>query len=349
MNRVVENGTASRNRRIAQHRQAAVRALDQYCLEGANLTLLSAAESTVFRVDVPQQTSFDRHPYMGRIAGRKFVLRVANLEAQAATTRSELVWLAALLRDTSLTVPEPVPTRHGSLLAAATLPEDAEAEVAQCTLLRWVEGCPLDGNLEPSTLGMVGRYMAEMHAHSESFQPPVGFVRPSWNWERLCSAQSALHTPAASRCFSQDDLALFEAAGERVRRTMEQLGEGRNVFGLIHADLRQGNYLFHGDEARSIDFAGCGWGYYLFDIAITLGEWRHHPDYPAMRAAFLNGYRQLRPFHEEHEACIDTFMLARRIGLVNWILGWEDPTLKPWAPHFLEKSVEAIRSVTSET
>lgn len=341
MNEIVENGTTNRNSKENRHAKVAARALDQYCLAGASLTLLSSVEHTVFRVDVPHQADFDRHPYLGRTAGRRFVLRVSNGEEHAATTRSELVWLAALLRDTGLTVPEPVPTRHGSLLAASTSHDEAES--SQCVLLRWVEGRFLDTGLETSTLLMVGRYMAELHRHSEGFQPPAGFMRPRWDARRLFSAESALHSSHAARFFSHDDLALFKGAAERIAGTMEQLGESRDVFGLIHADLHQGNYLFHGGEVRSIDFTDCGWGHYLFDIAITLAELRHRPDYPALREAFLNGYRQLRPFSAEHEALINLFMIARRIDLVNWILGWEDPSLKPWVPRFLEKSVEALK------
>ncbi len=343
MNSVVEYGMTSRDRRVAQHRQIADRALGQYCLSGATLTLLSDAENTIFRLDVPVQSDFDRHPYMGRIAGRKFVLRVANTEEQAATTRSELVWLAALLRDTDLTVPEPVPTRYGSLLAGATShDEDASP---QCVLLRWVDGRFLDSSLEPPTLSMVGRYMAELHTHSQSFRPPAGFVRPRWDWNRIFGAQSALHMPDASRFFSHNDLELFEAVGERVGTAMQSMGEDPDVFGLIHADLHLGNYLFHGDEVRSIDFADCGWGYYLFDIAVTLGELRHRPDYTALREAFMDGYRLVRSFSAEHEALIDIFMITRRVDMVNWILGWEDPALKPWAHRFLERSVEALRNL----
>lgn len=341
MNELVENGTINRSSTENRHAEVAARALDQYCLGGASLTLLSDARNTVFRVDVPRQASFDRHPYLGRIVGRRFVLRVSNGEEHAAITRSELVWLAALLRDTGLTVPEPVPTRYGSLLAASTSLDEAES--SQCVLLRWVEGRFLNTGLETSTLLMVGRYMAELHQHSEGFQPPVGFIRPRWDAHKLFGTESALQASHRARFFSHNDLALFREVAERIAGTMEQLGESRDVFGLIHADLHQGNYLLHGGEVRSIDFAGCGWGYYLFDIATTLSELRHRPDYPALRDAFLQGYRQLRPFSAEHEALISLFMIARRIDLVNGILSWEDPLLKPWVPRFLEKSVQALK------
>lgn len=337
MNHVAEHGTANRNRKLAQHRELATAALEQYCLAGAELTLLSDADNTVFRVDVPGAESFNRHPYLGKVGGRRFVLRVST--GHQAATRSELVWLAALLRDTDLNVPEPVPTRDGSLVAAPSTPHSDGASVV---LLRWVDGQALDSVLDAERLVKAGRYMAELHNHSESFAPPSGFQRPRWDRNRLFGANSVLHMPGASRYFSSYELKLFEAAAERVSRTMQRLGEDREVFGLIHADLHNRSYLFHGDEVGAIDFSGCGWGYYLYDIAITMSELKSREDYPALHAAFLRGYREVRPLSEQHEGLINTFMVARRMDLVNNILSWEDPFLLPWVPRFLEKSIEVL-------
>ncbi|HEX8221103.1 MAG TPA: phosphotransferase [Chloroflexia bacterium] len=339
MNHVAENGTANRNRKLEQHRELATAALEQYCLAGAELTLLSDADNTVFRVDVPGAESFNRHPYLGKVGGRRFVLRVSNGQ-HAEATRSELIWLAALLRDTDLTVPEPVPTRDGALLASSNVPH---AESASVVLLRWVDGQSLDAGLDPEMMVKVGRYMAELHAHSESFTPPAGFQRPRWDRNRLFGAGSVLRAPNAGRYFSRGELKLFEAAAERVGRTMQRLGEGHEVFGLIHADLHNRSYLFQGDRVGAIDFSDCGWGYYLYDIAIALGELKHRDDYPALHAAFLAGYRQVRPLSEQHEGLINTFMVARRVDLVNNILSWEDPFLLPWVPRFLEKSIEVLK------
>ena len=339
MNKVADNGTANRNRKVEQHKELAAAALEQYCLAGAELTLLSDAESTVFRVDVPNIESFNRHPYLGKVGGRRFVLRVSGHE-HAAATRSELVWLAALLRDTDLVVPEPVPTRDGSLVVAS---RNHAAEAANIVLLCWVDGQALDVELTPERVASVGRYMAELHNYSESFTPPADFHRPRWDWNRLFGADSVLHNPDANSFFTRDELKLFQAAAERVGRTMQRLGQGSHVFGLIHADLRNKSFLFCGDEVRAIDFSDCGWGYYAYDVAITLGELKHRDDYNELRAAFLEGYRQVRPLSRDNETLINTFMVARRVDLVNNILGWEDPFLLPWVPRFLEKSIEVLK------
>jgi Ser/Thr protein kinase RdoA (MazF antagonist) len=79
--------------------------------------------------------------------------------------------------------------------------------------------------------------------------------------------------------------AVVTAVLERARRTQNVLGYGPDLYGLIHADLHQGNYLFHGDEVRVIDFDDCGWGHFAHDLAVTVSELEHLP--PAVGIALL--------------------------------------------------------------
>ena len=100
---------------------------------------------------------------------------------------------------------------------------------------------------------------------------------------------------------------------------MHMLGEGPEVFGLIHADIHQWNYLFHKGNVHLIDFDTGGWGYFAYDIAVTFSTLLNHPNLSALRVAFLQGYRQVRPLPEEQEACIDTFIAARIFGHTQWV------------------------------
>jgi len=71
---------------------------------------------------------------------------------------------------------------------------------------------------------------------------------------------------------STDDAALFARALEVVWATTRTLAEETGAFGLIHGDLHHENFLFHRGEARAIDFDDCGWGFHLYDLAVTLSE-----------------------------------------------------------------------------
>ena len=51
------------------------------------------------------------------------------------------------------------------------------------------------------------------------------------------------------------------------------MGRGKGVYGLIHADLGLAdNVAFHAGEAKIFDFDDCGFGYWVFDFAVTLSE-----------------------------------------------------------------------------
>ena len=105
---------------------------------------------------------------------------------------------------------------------------------------------------------------------------------------------------------------------ERARRTQNLLGRGPDVYGLIHADLHQGNYLFHGDEVRVIDFDDCGWGHFAYDLAVTVSELEHLPRQATLREALIAGYRSVRPLSAEQEAAVDDFVALRQLQLALW-------------------------------
>jgi phosphotransferase family enzyme len=101
---------------------------------------------------------------------------------------------------------------------------------------------------------------------------------------------------------------------------MAHLGEGADSFGLIHADLHLGNALFWGDEVRVIDFDDCGFGYWLYDIAVSLWELRHRNDYEQFRSALIDGYTRHRPLPPGDLAHLDDFIATRDVAFGLWCL-----------------------------
>ncbi len=126
---------------------------------------------------------------------------------------------------------------------------------------------------------------------------------------------------------------MFETVAGRLARITRRLGTGRDVFGLIHGDLIFPNVLFHRGQARPIDFDDCGFGYFLYDMAILLDRIEMRPDYRVLRAALLDGYRQVRPLTGEQEAYLDLFLLARWVFLGVCFLS--RPEFRDYAPRFL--------------
>jgi Ser/Thr protein kinase RdoA (MazF antagonist) len=116
----------------------------------------------------------------------------------------------------------------------------------------------------------------------------------------------------------------------RARNLMRDLGAGPDVFGLIHGDLMQANYLIDGQRVHAIDFADFGRGYFLYDMAVTLLMLQPFDRASRQREAFIRGYRSIRPLSRHHELLIDPFIAIRAVVLARWVLGSSKPLDRRW-------------------
>lgn len=266
-----------------------------------------------------------------------FVLRIHTLgQRNAQAMHEEIQWLSAIRRDTNLVVPAPVPARDESLVQEIQVPD--ESTPRPCVLFRWVEGEFRNETLTPDDLHRVGAFMARLHCHSDRFlaaqtSPPI----------RRAVFSGVYTRSKASAYFSAEDLDLFAAAAQRIQMTVEELGEDRDVFGFIHGDLHQWNYLFHGEEVRAIDFDDCGWGYYAYDMAVPLSYLEDRKELPALQEGFLTGYQQVRPLPRCFHEYLDVFLAARILVMIPWILGWPHPSHISWGPRFLQQAPGRVR------
>ncbi len=306
--------------------------LERYNIEDAHVSFLQEVDNLLYRVVSPTHG--------------QFLLRMHQVSRHSeAELHSELLWLAALRHEGQLPVPEPIRTRDGSLIcevASSDVPEPR-----RCVLLRWIPGKRKRASLRPEDAKPMGSYMARLHEHAERWTPPPEFVRSSWDWERLFGASTLLWS-AGTNVYRRDELQVFAAAAERIGENLRALGKGPDVFGMIHSDLNPSNFVFQDGEAYAIDFEQCGWGYYLFDIEVTLSEFEDWGDRCApLQAAFLEGYHQVRPLPSGYQAYRETFKAMRTVDLVEWILEWESPEFRPWGPKYLSYAVETLTQFLS--
>ncbi len=94
---------------------------------------------------------------------------------------------------------------------------------------------------------------------------------------------------------------------------METLKQNQEVWGLIHGDLHDGNYLLYGDELRPIDFARCGFGYYLYDVASTI---QYLP--PAVRSSFFEGYQTSQKLPKNYIRIVEGFFIMAMIDVLSF-------------------------------
>ena len=306
---------------IARLRLLAEEALRDYDIGKVVLTPLEHMANTTFRVDAEDS--------------QRYVIRIQNPSSSEAIpqrredqVRSEMEWLAALNHDTDLVVPDPVITRRSDLLTKVSVEGVPEERV--CCVFRWVEGRFLNKSLTPAHIERVGIFTARLHEHTtKQFKPSKGFTRLTPDSLSQQVASNIVNNFAAVR--PPKDVAIVEAVIKKVQGVLDALGTGPDVYGLIHADLHQWNYLFDGNEVRAIDFDDCGFAHFLYDVAVTLFNLLENKDYPQLRAAYFQGYRSVRPLPEEHEAYLETLFAFRELQMGNWYIEQRNhPAFSNW-------------------
>lgn len=314
----------SRRSQLLRLRRLGRTALASFGVEDARLTLLRHEANTTFRVET---------------VGGRFLLRINRPNVHTPQTiESEMAWLTALRRETDLGVPDPVRSGDGSFVVVA---EDASVPVPHaCVLMRWLDGRFSDQRLTPAQLRQVGILEARLHDHADRWTPPPGFRRPRVDTVSDAGKVASIAGSAAAslpgdhptrddaeRCLrlvealiSADASALIARALELVWATTRKLAQTPGSFGLVHGDLHCENFLFHDGAIRAIDFDDCGWGFYLYDLAVTLWELEERPQYGDLRDALLEAYAADRALPDDHEVHLQALFVLRRLQMLMWAL-----------------------------
>lgn len=188
---------------------------------------------------------------------------------------------------------------------------------------------------------------ARLHDSSTNLHVPHWFDRPRVDRTDAEIEEDVVRLFADS--VSPEAANVMGRALQRVRQAEHVLGSGPDTFGLIHADIHQKNYLFRGHEVRLIDFGDCGWGHYLYDLAVTMSELAVLPRRAELEAGLIAGYRQVRDLSSSHEALIGSFVLLREIQNLTWFVkARNDPTYQQRAALVGEKVAELARQLDVE-
>jgi Ser/Thr protein kinase RdoA (MazF antagonist) len=310
---LTKRGQVSRLKKLARN------ALTAFDIQPLMLKPLQHGYNTTFRIDATD--------------GERYVLRIhPSRQRTPEEISSEMTWLAFLNQE-GFVAPHPVATRANDLLTMASA--EGVPEPRPCVLFRWLDGRFIDDKLKSKHLALVGEFTARLHNSDRKFSPPEGFARR--RLDNLCGKPRGMGEAFAR---SQTDNPEDEAKaiklvteicspedGERVekligiiRKAQLELGRGPETFGLIHGDLHQENYFFHQGQVRAIDFDDCGYGHYLYDLAVTLFNIDSHQNKSALKESLLEGYRSLRSLSTEYEAYLDVFMNLRELQMMLWTI-----------------------------
>jgi len=313
--------------RIRRLRKLAEKALEAYSLSGARLSFQHYEGNLVFRVNTTgiHDPHFSPDP---AYVPHRYNLRI-HTTSNIDGIHGETIWLDALRSQTGMTLPEPLPNRDGALFTTLNIPGAPQKTVS---LLRWVDGRVLSEGFRPPHFQAIGDMIARLHNFAAHWEAPPDFTRPVWDWQGQLGGEH-FRQPIDEVIAAIPDRfrEAFLDISAKTKQLMEQLGKSTNVYGLIHADLYPENILFKSGRALPIDFEDCGYGYWIWDIAIALCLWPWTEDWYWMREALFEGYLKRRTMPQDQIDLLDLFMAAQYATMVLWATAFilNDPARVP--------------------
>ncbi|NEP07081.1 MAG: phosphotransferase [Okeania sp. SIO4D6] len=112
---------------------------------------------------------------------------------------------------------------------------------------------------------------------------------------------------------------LFTRARAEISERLTGLPTGPDRFGLIHADLHLANVMTNNGALTIIDFDDAGYGWYPYELAVSLHPILDHPDLPDAYRSLVDGYRSVHPLTDDEVALVDLFVAMRCLMLVGWL------------------------------
>lgn len=310
-------------------------AITNWHLDVIDVSWLGYTNNAVFLVEAEQGNYVLRLHPPGRV--------------DVATLTSELEWLKVIRRNTNLIAPFPQDaTVDGEQVPFVTAYSEQvpSPNLVYCCLFEYVEGEPKPADqLTANDMRRVGEFLGKLHTAGQ-FAPSGGFVRPWLNWEGLFGENSPYNPRENAHIIMADQLAVFERVAGRVQETMEDVGQGADAFGMVHADMLAKNVLFYEGTARALDFEYCGWGYYLYDLTPMLWQLKaERADYAELEDAIWEGYTSIKPQPERYRELLDVFIAGRQLASCRWLaVNLNHPAVRDVAPQLLRQRTEELNN-----
>lgn len=256
----------------------------------------------------------------------------------------ELAWARALADEGMVRTPRPIPGRDGELVQEGRVP--ALPEPRLMVMFEFAAGRQPDEDEDlAAPFERLGAIAACTHIHSQKWEKPEPLDRLVWDVDAVFGPDAYWGDWREAPNVTPDIRDVLEKAQAVVCDRLAAFGKGADRYGLIHADMRLANLLIDGDHPTLIDFDDSGLGWFLYDFATGVSFMETHPQVPALRDAWVKGYRSVRPLSDEEEHEIDTFVMLRRMALLAWIGSHiEAPEPQAMAPHFADGTARIARA-----
>lgn len=286
--------------------QLATHALTRWDVpDGATVRLINLSENATYLIEAA--------------GGYRSVMRVhrENYHTRRAI-ECELEWIDALRASGVIETPEYYVGHDGKAIQQCTINGLADPRFVE--LFHFIEGAAPDENGDLSTgFEALGSIAAKCHEHVLNWPLPQPFERLTWDVDTVFGTNPTWGDWRDAPEVTLSVRATLEEVEAVIRARLKTYDKAPERFNLIHADMRLANLLVSGEGTRLIDFDDSGHGWFMYDFAAAISFIENDPSIPALREAWLKGYRSVRVLSADDEAEIDTMIMLRRMALLAWI------------------------------
>ena len=298
----------------------ALAAAEQFGLEVAAMELVAHAFNTTFAV-------------VG-VDGSRHAIRV-NTNSVGSTTDvvAQQTWQHALATESDVLVPDPLRTTAGRWYAEVDNALFGAPLVA--TAAGWLEG-PDVGEIDVAAAHELGRTMARLHIHAQSWSLPDGGTLPRFDTP-LFGDEDLLDTAPV---LTGDGRAVIRRARDVATLAFALVHAGA-ALRPIHADLHGDNLKWSGHRLAVFDFDDAGLGLPVTDLAVTTFYLRG--DDPEPEQAMRAGYAEVLAMPELEQDLFEALVAARQLLLANSLLSITTAELRRDAEQYLAVTVDRLR------
>lgn len=281
---------------IKEYYKFAQKVLKEYEIYYDDISFLQQSENVTFCIE--KKSSEER--YLVRI--HKSVNEDDEYQNNKSLINSELLLLEELNSCELFTVQAPVKNRYSSFVTKVF--NEFLGKDLNVTVLRWIDGEIIDINDEKynELVFKLGEEMAKLHKCLNQWETPEGFIRTEYDLETSKANLSKLDKLVDIKIISKMKFNdIYKSTMNIIEFIEKNLSKDQN-WGLIHGDLNECNYIANGKDIFLIDFSRCGFGYYLYDIALTLMHLSVEN-----RRLFIEGYKNIFLLPSDYEKLIESF------------------------------------------
>lgn len=321
---------ASYNAQVRRLRALAEKALQHYSVGSYELKFITHGENTTFKVVTRQQN---------------YLLRVHRTGYHSLPgLKEELQWLKKLSQKNEVQVQRPILSKSGQIIVTENAP--GVDEPRHCDLMSWCEGHRRYNSLTPHDLFYVGVLTGQLHNSSRNSKIKH---RNYWTIEGMVGERPKFGDLKAFHSNLGSKSKIYERCRHKVLRELRQYKKTNgHKSGLIHADIHFGNLIWNGNQLMPIDFDDCGFGYFMYDLAVTLysairGKNASPKRAQALREGLFLGYATQCDLDEKDVDIVDSFIMARRLSLILWLHErCDNPLLRKYFKKALPKTLKAF-------